>query len=53
MKTYHPDPIYGLLYMYLAASPGVGKSSIKPLLTPINSFVTEHRKRLRIHASQT
>lgn len=50
MKTYHPDPIYGLLYMYLAASPGVGKSSIKPLLTPINSFVTEHRKRLRIHA---
>ena len=48
IQTYHPEPTYGLTYSYIGASPGVGKGAIKPLLAPINSFVADYKKRLRI-----
>lgn len=48
LVTDDPEPTYGLLYLYLGAMPGVGKRAIKPLFEPINNFVINENKKIRI-----
>ena len=44
LLTNHPDPTYGLLYMFLATRPGVAKSNVsKCLIKPLK----KHQMRMR------
>ena len=45
LETNHPDPTYGLLYMFLGTKPGICKSSVlKYLAEPLK----DHQKKIRL-----
>ena len=49
MRTQHPDPTYGLLYLLVCTVPGVNKSTIlKWLQRPMLEWQREARKKQRI-----
>lgn len=44
LKTYHPDPTYGLLYMIIGTRPGIGKSAVlKKMLEPLREYQANRR----------
>ena len=49
LRTQHPDPTYGLLYLLICTNPGVNKSTLlKWLQRPMLEYQKEARKKQRI-----